>query len=348
MATVSQPSPSAAAAAAGSDGNGHTSTARQPSADNNQRDAGATTTTMTTTTTATTAGNAPAEIHYVNPFVHKLVWDDPIDKLKTALLTIFLLPFRVILILVCLVMAWALANIGLYGVSTEELRTKPLTGWRRQLRHFTAVVMRTLFLFGSFNFIRYKGVRASPKEAPVICVAPHTAFYDSICVVLFGPSAVVAKYETASLPFFGSRSHPVAQMRACVRACLHSRTPSVTLFSSRKRSGSVRAQRTQNRRTHGHTRQAPKASNLLSWNTFFYLNCYVYALEFGRFFGKLERFGFSKLLCCSSFKVLAICFPLLSAIFRAVYGFQIGKISSGLNAIHASSQNRDSSWDLKC
>lgn len=39
----------------------------------------------------------------------------------------------------------------------------------------------------------------------MICVAPHTAFYDSICVVLFGPSAVVAKYETASLPFFGSR-----------------------------------------------------------------------------------------------------------------------------------------------
>ncbi|KAL1395094.1 hypothetical protein pipiens_011495, partial [Culex pipiens pipiens] len=22
------------------------------------------------------------ELHYVNPFVHKLVWDDPIDKLK--------------------------------------------------------------------------------------------------------------------------------------------------------------------------------------------------------------------------------------------------------------------------
>ncbi|XP_040174886.1 lysophosphatidylcholine acyltransferase-like isoform X1 [Anopheles arabiensis] len=147
--------------------------------------------------------NQPDEIHYVNPFVHKLVWDDPIDKAKTALLTVILLPFRVILILVCLVVAWALANIGLYGLSKEDLRTKPLVGWRRQLRHLTALVMRTLFLFGSFNYIRYKGVRASPKEAPVICVAPHTAFYDSVCVVLFGPSAVVAKYETASLPFFG-------------------------------------------------------------------------------------------------------------------------------------------------
>ncbi|KAL9695541.1 hypothetical protein quinque_014826 [Culex quinquefasciatus] len=135
------------------------------------------------------------ELHYVNPFVHKLV--------NTALLTVFLLPFRVILIIVCLVIAWTLANIGLYGLSREELRTKPLSGWRRQLRVLTAHVMRGLFLFGSFNLIRTKGRRATCKEAPVICVAPHTAFYDSICVILFGPSAVVAKYETASLPFFG-------------------------------------------------------------------------------------------------------------------------------------------------
>lgn len=145
----------------------------------------------------------PKEIHYVNPFVHKLIWDDPIDKVKTAFLTVFLLPFRVILILLCLVIAWMLATIGLYGLSREELKTKPLTGWRRQLRCAAAVMMRTLFLFGSFHLIRYKGELASPKDAPVICVAPHTAFYDSICVILFGPSAVVAKYETASLPFFG-------------------------------------------------------------------------------------------------------------------------------------------------
>lgn len=25
------------------------------------------------------------ELHYVNPFVHKLVWDDPIDKLKVRM-----------------------------------------------------------------------------------------------------------------------------------------------------------------------------------------------------------------------------------------------------------------------
>ncbi|XP_058063192.1 lysophosphatidylcholine acyltransferase isoform X1 [Anopheles bellator] len=170
--------------------------------------------------------NQPAVIHYVNPFVHKLVWDDPIDKLKTALLTVFLLPFRVMLILVCLSMAWTLAHIGLFGLSAEDLRTKPLSGWRRQLRHLTALVMRALFLCGSFNFIRYKGARASPKEAPVICVAPHTSFCDSIAVVVCGPSAVVAKYETASLPFFGKLIDYAQPIYVC-REDAHSRQTTI-------------------------------------------------------------------------------------------------------------------------
>lgn len=30
----------------------------------------------------------PKEIHYVNPFVHKLIWDDPIDKVKVSKSTV--------------------------------------------------------------------------------------------------------------------------------------------------------------------------------------------------------------------------------------------------------------------
>uniref|UniRef100_A0A182TV66 Phospholipid/glycerol acyltransferase domain-containing protein n=1 Tax=Anopheles melas TaxID=34690 RepID=A0A182TV66_9DIPT len=150
----------------------------------------------------------------------------------TALLTVILLPFRVVLILVCLVVAWALANIGLYGLSKEDLRTKPLVGWRRQLRHLTALVMRTLFLFGSFNYIRYKGVRASPKEAPVICVAPHTAFYDSVCVVLFGPSAVVAKRLKGPLGEFATLAYTCAGLGITIRGRQASRAEAPVLVVS--------------------------------------------------------------------------------------------------------------------
>lgn len=39
------------------------------------------------TTVAT--GKQPKQIHYVNPFVHKLIWDDPIDKVKVSYWTNF-------------------------------------------------------------------------------------------------------------------------------------------------------------------------------------------------------------------------------------------------------------------
>jgi hypothetical protein len=50
---------------------------------------------------------------------------------QTVILSIILLPFRTICIMVLLVLAWALAHVGLYGLSREELTSKPLTGWRK-------------------------------------------------------------------------------------------------------------------------------------------------------------------------------------------------------------------------
>lgn len=72
------------------------------------------------------------------------------------------------------------------------------------MRNIVQVVMRTLFVAGTFHYLKIKGKRAHPKEAPVIIAAPHTSFYDSILVIMSGPSAVVAKAESGELPFFGS------------------------------------------------------------------------------------------------------------------------------------------------
>jgi lysophosphatidylcholine acyltransferase / lyso-PAF acetyltransferase len=64
--------------------------------------------------------------------------------------------------------------------------------------------MRALFWASSFHYITYIGKRATAKEAPIICVGPHTSFMDSLCVIVMGPSAVVAKKEAAELPLIGS------------------------------------------------------------------------------------------------------------------------------------------------
>lgn len=75
----------------------------------------------------------------------------------------------------------------------------------RKVQILAASCMRTLFWTGSFHYIRYKGVRATTKQAPIVCGAPHTSFYDSILAIILGPSAVVAKSETADMSFFGSK-----------------------------------------------------------------------------------------------------------------------------------------------
>lgn len=64
--------------------------------------------------------------------------------------------------------------------------------------------MRGVFLSGTVHWVKIIGKQASAKEAPIIVVAPHSSFYDSLVACISGPPSVVAKAETAGLPFFGS------------------------------------------------------------------------------------------------------------------------------------------------
>jgi lysophosphatidylcholine acyltransferase/lyso-PAF acetyltransferase len=70
-------------------------------------------------------------------FLAKNVYDSPliIDfsllTSQTAILTVLLVPIRVICIIVLLLIAWCLASLGLYGLSKEDLKRKPIvSGWR--------------------------------------------------------------------------------------------------------------------------------------------------------------------------------------------------------------------------
>jgi lysophosphatidylcholine acyltransferase/lyso-PAF acetyltransferase len=64
--------------------------------------------------------------------------------------------------------------------------------------------MRVLFLFGGFHWVTVRGKQASPKDAPILAVAPHSTYFDALPVVLMGGPGVVAKGETGRLPLFGS------------------------------------------------------------------------------------------------------------------------------------------------
>ncbi|XP_043795918.1 lysophosphatidylcholine acyltransferase isoform X1 [Apis laboriosa] len=139
----------------------------------------------------------------LNPFVHRLELDTTYDKLKTAFLTVALLPFRLAAITALVIMAWLLACLGLLGLSEEDLRRAPLTGWRRDMRIVICWMMRALFICGGFHHLKVKGRRAESKDAPVLALAPHSSFFDALPVVYLGGPSIVAKAEIGRIPFFG-------------------------------------------------------------------------------------------------------------------------------------------------
>ncbi|EDV99539.1 lysophosphatidylcholine acyltransferase [Drosophila grimshawi] len=140
---------------------------------------------------------------YINPFVHRIQIDNHIEVAKIYVLTVLLLPIRVVGCVLSLLSAWMLAYIGLYGMSMEDIQARPLSGWRKNVQYFAARAMRLLYVSGSFHFIKFKGIPATPKEAPILVVAPHSSYVDSILVVSGSPPSIVAKRETADIPLLG-------------------------------------------------------------------------------------------------------------------------------------------------
>ncbi|XP_026487294.1 lysophosphatidylcholine acyltransferase isoform X2 [Vanessa tameamea] len=131
----------------------------------------------------------------LNPFVHKLELDNTYDKIRTAIFTVILLPFRVIVICYLIVTAWFLACIGLYGLSEEDLRKKPMTGWRRSLKPLICFIGKMSYLAGGMA-ISIRGRQASRKEAPILVIAPHSSFLDSCIVYATRMSSVIVRKES--------------------------------------------------------------------------------------------------------------------------------------------------------
>lgn len=73
------------------------------------------------------------------------------------------------------------------------------------MRTFVGWIFRGMIFIGSGHYVKIKGKRADPKEAPILIGAPHTSFFDSLAVVMSGPSCVVGKIEAGDILFYGSK-----------------------------------------------------------------------------------------------------------------------------------------------
>ncbi|CAL7935189.1 unnamed protein product [Xylocopa violacea] len=138
----------------------------------------------------------------LNPFVHRLELDTTYDKLKTAFLTVALLPFRLAAITALVIMAWLLACVGLLGLSEEDLRRAPLTGWRRKIVPWLCFMGRLTYQAGGMRIV-VRGRQATRAEAPILVVAPHSTFMDGGIVYITGFPSIIVRRESGLNPFIG-------------------------------------------------------------------------------------------------------------------------------------------------
>ncbi|GAB6018453.1 Lysophosphatidylcholine acyltransferase 2 [Chamberlinius hualienensis] len=136
-----------------------------------------------------------------NPFVNNLELDT-YNKIKVAVLTVTILPVRILFALALLTLAWILGHIGLYGHS-EEFKHKPMTGWRKDLKVVICMLLRAMFFVAGFHWVNIKGKRVPVEEAPVLVLAPHSSLFDTLPVIMMGAPSLVIKVGAENSPFFG-------------------------------------------------------------------------------------------------------------------------------------------------
>jgi len=138
----------------------------------------------------------------INPFVHNLSLST-VEIIKVCLLGVVLLPIRLLIAFICIVTCGCLAMVGLAGLKPEDIDKAAFTGWRKFTRDCICYILRFMYICCGF-IVRIEGEQASSKDAPILVVAPHSTFFDSLPVVLMGAPSVVAKAETTSIPFWGA------------------------------------------------------------------------------------------------------------------------------------------------
>lgn len=146
---------------------------------------------------------SPAREVVPNPFYYRIHLTRA-DKIKVALMSVVLVPVRIVFIVFFLLLTWLGCYLGQLGLSDKDRAEKPLTGFRRDyLKPFLAFFLRLMFESGGLTY-SFKGKLASQKEAPVLVVGPHSSLLDGVVVLLLGGLTPVAKAGSEDVPIFGT------------------------------------------------------------------------------------------------------------------------------------------------
>ncbi|XP_076016059.1 lysophosphatidylcholine acyltransferase 1 isoform X1 [Genypterus blacodes] len=155
---------------------------------------------MKLSNSASSSSGAQRGSQLSNPFVHELKFTLT-DKIRIALMSVTVFPVRLLLVASFMLLAWPFAFVASLGRS--ELTLEPQTWWRRLVDVMLRLIMRAMWFCGGFYWIKVKGERAMPSEAPILTLAPHSSYFDAIPVTMTMAS-IVAKLESKSIPVWGT------------------------------------------------------------------------------------------------------------------------------------------------
>ena len=136
-----------------------------------------------------------------NPFVQKVVltcW----QKFQIAVMSMTFAPIKFILMLLSIFVTWLFARFATIGIKLP--REKPVSRFRSMLFSIVRKLMRLMFFVIGFHIVRVRGKRASSKDAPIVVIAPHSSFLDSVILVVSDPMpSGLSRIENLQIPFMG-------------------------------------------------------------------------------------------------------------------------------------------------
>ncbi|KAM7059667.1 lysophosphatidylcholine acyltransferase 2 isoform 2-T2 [Molossus nigricans] len=136
-----------------------------------------------------------------NPFVQQTRMGAA-RRIQSFFLGIILVPVRALLLAFVLLLAWPFAAIS--TMCCPEKLTHPITGWRRKIAQPVLKLLGRAMFFSMGFAVRVKGKIASPAEAPIFVVAPHSTFFDGIACVVAGLPSMVSRNENVQVPLIGT------------------------------------------------------------------------------------------------------------------------------------------------
>ena len=138
----------------------------------------------------------------VDPFKHRLKMTK-LEWCRTYILTILVIPIRVILILLTLLLADLVSSVALHNLGEREKSGKPIAPyWRKLAQKAAALLGRASVRFCGFS-VTVKGEIASAEEAPILVAAPHSGFFDAFALFWSKTPYLVSREENRNLPVLG-------------------------------------------------------------------------------------------------------------------------------------------------